>query len=175
MKKLVALLALLTLALGHKLRLTDKQVGPDETSCPAGHCAAPNWFCCADNLYCALTEDLCPTKEPRTKPAKLFAKTKQGCCSGGTECPAGCCPEDNWFCCSDNLYCAATEAECPCQPDCPLRKTKLVKLAKRTKCSGGTMCPAGCCPEANLFCCADNIYCAATEAECPCQPGMWCP
>ena len=30
-----------------------------------------------------------------------------------TECPAGCCPEANWFCCPDNRYCAATADDCP--------------------------------------------------------------
>jgi hypothetical protein len=113
MKEVVALVALLTLSLGHQRRLTDEQVGPGETSCPAGRCAAPNWFCCADNLHCAATEELCPTKKPRTEPAKLFAKKNKQCCSGGTTCPAGCCPEENWFCCSDNIYCAPTEADCP--------------------------------------------------------------
>ena len=31
----------------------------------------------------------------------------------GTECPAGCCPGENWFCCPDNIYCASTAADCP--------------------------------------------------------------
>ena len=31
----------------------------------------------------------------------------------GTECPAGCCPGENWFCCPDNMYCASTAADCP--------------------------------------------------------------
>ena len=30
----------------------------------------------------------------------------------GTDCPQGCCQEVGWFCCSNSLYCAATEAEC---------------------------------------------------------------
>ena len=35
-------------------------------------------------------------------------------------------------------------------------------------CPGGTECPAGCCPFGQgWFCCADNMYCAPTEAECP--------
>mmetsp|Transcript_61484 Transcript_61484/g.70503 ORF Transcript_61484/g.70503 Transcript_61484/m.70503 type:complete len:91 (+) Transcript_61484:130-402(+) len=40
-------------------------------------------------------------------PATIFAQCD------GTECPAGCCPEYNWFCCPDNIYCAATYADCP--------------------------------------------------------------
>jgi hypothetical protein len=31
----------------------------------------------------------------------------------GTECPGGCCPERKWYCCPDNIYCAATAADCP--------------------------------------------------------------
>merc|ERR1712173_249155 len=79
-----------------------------------------------------------------------------------TSCPAGCCPEANWFCCPDNMYCAATAADCPFVS----MKEKLVKMAAKKQCEG-TMCPAGCCPEVNWFCCADNMYCAATEADCP--------
>merc|ERR1712168_856769 len=70
----------------------------------------------------------------------------------GTMCPAGCCPEVNWYCCEDNMYCAAT--------------AKLVKMAAKKQ-GDGTMCPAGCCPEVNWYCCEDNMYCAATAADCP--------
>merc|ERR1739846_130490 len=77
-------------------------------------------------------------------------------------CPAGCCPEQNWFCCPDNMYCAATAADCPFVA----MKEKLVKTAAKKQCDG-TMCPAGCCPEQNWFCCPDNMYCAATAADCP--------
>merc|ERR1719369_436464 len=122
-------------------------------------------------------------------------------------CPAGCCPEQNWFCCPDNMYCAATAADCPfvakkeklmkmaakkqcAQLDVALNRTgsaalttctvlllllivhllpkkeKLMKMAAKKQCEG-TMCPAGCCPEQNWFCCPDNMYCAATAADCP--------
>ncbi len=37
-------------------------------------------------------------------------------------------------------------------------------------CDYGTACPAGCIPEANWFCCPDNIYAAMTEADCPSFP-----
>merc|ERR1712013_643717 len=73
----------------------------------------------------------------------------------GTVCPAGCCPEQNWFCCPDNMYCAATAADCPFVA----MKEKLVKMAAKKQCDG-TVCPAGCCPEQNWFCCPDNMYCA---------------
>merc|ERR1712192_118187 len=70
----------------------------------------------------------------------------------------------NWFCCPDNMYCAATAADCPFVA----KKAQLMKLAKSKQCgSGETSCPAGCCPEANWFCCPDNMYCAATSADCP--------
>merc|ERR1711970_9124 len=41
--------------------------------------------------------------------------------------------------------------------DCPFvaMKEKLVKMAAKKQCDG-TMCPAGCCPEQNWFCCPDN-------------------
>jgi len=33
---------------------------------------------------------------------------------GDTCCPAGCCPETDWWCCIDaNTYCAATPCDCP--------------------------------------------------------------
>merc|ERR1711885_96836 len=70
----------------------------------------------------------------------------------GTECPAGCCPEQNWYCCPDNMYCAATAADCP--------------FVAMKQCDG-TECPAGRCPEVNWYCCPDNMYCAATAADCP--------
>ena len=28
---------------------------------------------------------------------------------GETECPVGCCPEPGWFCCTDNIHCAAVQ------------------------------------------------------------------
>merc|ERR1711954_330737 len=80
----------------------------------------------------------------------------------GTPCPAGCCPEVDWYCCPDNLYCAATAADCPFVA----KKAQLVKMAAKKQCDG-TPCPAGCCPEVDWYCCPDNLYCAATAADCP--------
>ena len=67
----------------------------------------------------------------------------------GTECPAGCCPEANYFCCPDDMYCAPTAADCPAVA----LKEKLIKMAAKKQCPG-TECPAGCCPEANYLCCS---------------------
>merc|ERR1712106_100369 len=86
------------------------------------------------------------------------------CGSDETSCPAGCCPEANWYCCPDNMYCAATAADCPFVA----MSEKLTKMAANKQCgSDETSCPAGCCPEANWYCCPDNMYCAATAADCP--------
>jgi hypothetical protein len=113
---LVALFALLALALalahGHKARLPDEQCGPDETLCPNYGCCPEPWsFCCADD-GCAFTEPDCPFKKA---PLVKVAKRNRQCDGedGGTLCPGGCCPEHNWFCCAYNMYCAATEADCP--------------------------------------------------------------
>merc|ERR1712013_428338 len=95
-----------------------------------------------------------------TKEKLVKMAAKKQC--DGTVCPAGCCPEQNWFCCPDNMYCAATAADCPFVA----MKEKLVKMAAKKQCDG-TVCPAGCCPEQNWFCCPDNMYCAATAADCP--------
>merc|ERR1712053_11355 len=86
-----------------------------------------------------------------------------------TECPAGCCPEANWYCCSDNQYCAATPDDCPNGPK--ILKNILKKKIAKTNCGPDeTECPAGCCPEANWYCCSDNQYCAATPDDCPNGP-----
>merc|ERR1712183_487564 len=59
----------------------------------------------------ATAED-CPAKKIPTLPKKLSV-VKTTCGPDETECPAGCCPEANWFCCPDNRYCAATADDCP--------------------------------------------------------------
>merc|ERR1712018_260661 len=45
----------------------------------------------------------------------IFSKkvVKTTCGPDETECPGGCCPEANWYCCPDGLYCAATASDCP--------------------------------------------------------------
>merc|ERR1719357_1290321 len=103
-----------------------------------------------DNMHCAATEADCPFVATRL----VNMAAKKQC--DGTECPAGCCPEKDWFCCDDNMHCAATEA------DCPFIAAYLMRLAAKKQCDG-TECPAGCCPEKDWFCCDDNMHCAATE------------
>merc|ERR1712106_246208 len=83
-----------------------------------------------------------------------MAANKQ-CGSDETSCPAGCCPEANWYCCPDNMYCAATAADCPFVA----MKEKLTKMAANKQCGSdetsflwthwtspcpGPVCPAGC-------------------------------
>merc|ERR1712110_952514 len=93
-----------------------------------------------------------------TAQPKKLSVVKTTCGPDETECPAGCCPEANWFCCPDNRYCAATADDCPAIKLPSLLPKKVVK----TTCGPDeTECPAGCCPEANWFCCPDNRYCAA--------------
>jgi len=63
------------------------------------------------NLYCAATAGDCPlvsAKERLTKMAAAKKVVKSADCEDGTLCPGGCCPELNWYCCPDGLYCAAT-------------------------------------------------------------------
>ena len=159
----ISFLAVLALSQAASIKL---QEPCDGTPCPAGCCPEYDWFCCADNMYCAATEADCPFVAAKKALIKMAAK-KEPC--DGTPCPAGCCPEYDWFCCADNMYCAATEADCPFVA----AKRTLIKMAaakkvvlKKEPCDG-TPCPAGCCPEYDWFCCADNMYCAATEADCP--------
>merc|ERR1711971_281812 len=56
----------------------------------------------------------------------------------------------------------ATAEECPSSSSA----NYLLRLAKDAWCPG-TNCPAGCCPEANWFCCPDFQWCAAVAEECP--------
>ena len=41
---------------------------------------------------------------------KYLKVVKQKC--AGTLCPGGCCPNQNWFCCPDNIHCASSEDYC---------------------------------------------------------------
>merc|ERR1712080_313477 len=100
----------------------------------------------------------CPLVAFKASLMKMAAKKQ----CDGTVCPAGCCPEQNWFCCADNMYCAATEEDCPMVAS----KAHLMKMAAKKQCDG-VMCPGGCCPEKNWFCCPDDQYCSATAADCP--------
>merc|ERR1712045_877299 len=99
---------------------------------------------------------------------------KVGDCDG-TVCPGGCCPEQNWYCCPDGMYCAADASNCPFV-GAKEQLTKLamkkvvennVKVALKKKDCDGTVCPGGCCPEQNWYCCPDGMYCAANAGNCP--------
>merc|ERR1719154_806884 len=151
----------------------------DGTMCPGGCCPEINWYCCPDGMYCAATANDCPLVDYRQKliqaaAAKITAPkkalVKSADCEDGTMCPGGCCPEMNWYCCPDGMYCAATAGDCPFVA----AKEKLMKMAapkrilvKSADCEDGTMCPGGCCPEMNWYCCPDGMYCAATAGDCP--------
>ena len=140
------------------------------TECPGGCCPNAGWFCCPGDEYCAASEEYCKKADfakilmSMAAPKKIV---KQDC--PGTECPGGCCPNAGWFCCPGDEYCAASEEYC--------KKIniaeKLIGMAAPKKhlqeakqdCPG-TQCPAGCCPNAGWFCCADNEHCAASEEYC---------
>ena len=150
------------------IKLAKTNCGPDETECPAGCCPEANWYCCSDNQYCAATPDDCPNGPKILKNILKKKIAKTNCGPDETECPAGCCPEANWYCCSDNQYCAATPDDCP---NGPLVKFFPIPRKFKTNCGPDeTECPAGCCPEANWYCCSDNQYCAATPDDCPNGP-----
>merc|ERR1712110_1097165 len=104
--------------------------GPDETECTGGCCPEANWYCCPDGMYCAATAADCPFVAAKEKLVKMAAKA--GCGPDETECPGGCCPEANWYCCPDGMYCAATAADCPFVA----KKTQLSKMAAPKQCDG---------------------------------------
>ncbi len=82
---------------------------------------------------------------------------------GGTECPGGCCPEVDWYCCPDNLHCAATSADCSYVNNV----NKLDPLVpKKLKQCWGTECPNECCPGLGWFCCPEDGMCASTLDDC---------
>merc|ERR1712098_854053 len=92
---------------------------------------------------------------------------KEECGPDETECPAGCCPEPNWYCCHDDFYpgCAATADDCPYATP----QERILKVEKRRCGPDETECPTSCCPMPNWYCCLDNMYpgCAPTPADCP--------
>ena len=95
---------------------------------------------------------------------------KQKCL--GTECPGGCCPNVGWFCCHDNIHCASSEEYCRSKTSLAEKMIAMAAPKRITKrevkqdCEG-TQCPTGCCPQANYFCCQDNLYCAPSAEFCP--------
>merc|ERR1711962_658888 len=92
----------------------------------------------------------------------MAANKINGC--DGTMCPGGCCPEKNWQCCPDGVYCAETMDDCPKRN---LKKMLVGMAANKINDCDGTMCPGGCCPEKNWQCCPDGVYCAETMDDCP--------
>ena len=97
---------------------------------------------------------------PQRKIDHLFKLTSKPLQCEGTECPAGCCPEVGWFCCPDNLYCAATAADCPMK----VFDDELIKFGAKD--GKGTICGFGCF-FAGLFCCPNFEDCVVDLAECP--------
>merc|ERR1719367_602934 len=113
----------------------------------------------------AATPDDCPNGPKILKNILKKKVIKTNCGPDETECPAGCCPEANWYCCSDNQYCAATPDDCPNGPK--ILKNILKKKIAKTNCGPDeTECPAGCCPYPGWYCCSDNSHCAATPNDC---------
>merc|ERR1719304_130262 len=60
-------------------------------------------------MYCAATAADCPFVAKKISLSKMAANKQ---CEG-TDCPGGCCPYVDWYCCPDGMYCAATAADCP--------------------------------------------------------------
>ena len=168
------------------------------TDCPGGCCPLANMYCCENNWQCGFESDgsdcctgsmnspECPDVPSKVKQLQKM-KTLAGLVNGqcwGTSCPAGCCPDQDMYCCENNWQCGLESDGSDCcsgsisdSPDCPDIPTeakqlanmnrRMEKLDSKRSCPGGTLCPGGCCNEPNWFCCSDNIYCAATEADCP--------
>ena len=160
------------------------------------YCCENNWQCGfqSDGSDCCTGSMNSPDCPDPSAEVQQLPKLKtlaglvnaNGRCSG-TVCPAGCCPELDMFCCENNWQCGQTSDGSDCctgsvndNPDCPDVPTKARQLAKmnsrerllnldreRSCSGGGTTCPAGCCNEPSWFCCSDDLYCAATEADCP--------
>lgn len=140
---------------------------PTCTRCPAGCCpfGGPSWICCQDDQSCAPTPSDCAFEAKRFKLIKL-AKINQ-CGPDETDCPNGCCPHTNWYCCPDSFNCAATAADCAFEA----KNNLLVELVKSDQCGPDeTLCPTGCCPGGpHWVCCHDDFWpgCAPTAADCP--------
>ena len=113
------------------------------------------------------------THSLKTTPKNQKVSLKKQC--DGTECPGGCCPYQDWFCCPDGIYCADTEDDC----DSTLAKKKqMLQLTSNdatlersddcdlVDCKDGTCCDnpqfPTCCPEGD-FCAAADSPCDALE------------
>jgi len=97
----------------------------------------------------------------------------------GVECPAGCCPYVGWVCCPDNINCASSFDFCPQKVSVlaliqrAFRNIqKLDVKSKAVDCTGGTLCPGGCCQHEGWFCCYDGVFCAISEEYCPAKKAI---
>merc|ERR1740131_548707 len=85
----------------------------------------------------------------------------------GTQCPMGCCPEPDWYCCVDNFYCASEKEFCPKNTFKIPKKEMLITINHLYQdCSQGTLCEGGCCERPNWHCCDDGISCASHPEQC---------
>jgi len=98
----------------------------------------------------------------------LMVNTKSMSCEG-LQCKGGCCPEFNWYCCPGDVYCASDPMFCPPLPQLEMAfELDLYEDENNSEddCPG-TMCPGGCCPLADAYCCDDNKHCTPDESLCP--------
>ncbi|CAB4062916.1 GRN [Lepeophtheirus salmonis] len=86
-------------------------------------------------------------------------------CPGGTECPNGCCPIPNAFCCKDNMYCAIRPSDCPSKET--RNAKKLLVRNEKEQCLSGIQCSGGCCPLEKAVCCQGSNFCASSLKDCP--------
>ena len=115
---------------------------------------------------------------------ELLALTNGQSC--GTDCPAGCCPLAHMYCCENNWQCGFQSDGSDCctgsmnSPDCPDPSAEVQQLPKLKTLAGfvnangrcsGTVCPAGCCPELDMFCCENNWQCGQTSDGSDCCTG----
>ena len=160
---------------------TDVDTGLPVKDGNVGCCVKMGLECCPDGLYCVKNATAQCTANGGRSPPKKYKKNEDSSAAAplnasgrkllslkNTICPGGTCEEDDWFCCPDNNYCAETEADCPNFLAKKLEKHGMLSSFGRKLLSlEGTNCPGGTCEEDNWFCCADNNYCAETEADCP--------
>jgi hypothetical protein len=71
--------------------------------CPAGEC-------CLDGVCYPEVCETCAPLPAEDCPVQCDPATET-CCPGADV--NGCCPEPNWICCPDGIYCAATYCDCP--------------------------------------------------------------
>merc|ERR1711953_584004 len=159
---------------------TDVKTGIRVEEGNVGCCVKMGLECCPDGLYCVknaatqCTDGGSPPKKYKNKnnddesaSAPLNPSGRKLLSLKNTNCPGGTCEEDNWFCCSDNNYCAETEADCPNFAKTPKKLLTHKTTGRKLLSLKSTDCPGGTCEEDNWFCCADNNYCAETEKDCP--------